>query len=105
MTPFQQTKLFLMHTTGLEKDALHIYVSLIVFLGTCLLFKWKPSSWKPWLAVLAAAVAGEMWDLHDTWTYNGRLWLMESWKDLWNTLMVPTILMLTARYTRIFRKG
>lgn len=104
MSPLQQTKLLLVEHLSLAKDALHIYVALTVFLGTCLLLRWKVAQWKPWLAVLAVAVIGETWDLRDSLVYHTRIDLWGNWKDLWNTMLVPTVLMLAARHTRVFRR-
>jgi hypothetical protein len=39
MSVFQETKILLVDTLGLSKDALHIYVSLIVFFGTAAIFR------------------------------------------------------------------
>ena len=104
MSPLQQTKRFLVEHLDLAKDALHIYVALTVFLGACLLFKWKAAQGKPWLLVLAVALTGEAWDLRDSLVYHTRIDLWGNWKDLWNTMLVPTVLMLAARYTRVFRR-
>jgi len=60
MSALQETKLWLVGHTGLAKDALHIYVALFLCLGSALAFRWRLSSWKPWLVVLAAALIGEM---------------------------------------------
>jgi hypothetical protein len=105
MSPLQQTKLFLVENLHLAKDALHIYVALIVFLGSCLLFKWRASRWKPWLAVLAAALLGEAWDVRDAVVYETGVNLWVNWKVVWNTMLLPTVLMLAARYSGVFRKG
>src|SRR5262245_49276632 len=94
MSPFQQAKFAIIEHVGLAKDALHIYVAVIVFLGSCLLFKWRASQWKPWLAVLAAALVGEIWDLRDSLVYDTPIKPWANWKDLWNTMLVPTVLML-----------
>lgn len=104
MSEFQQTKLAIVEHLGLAKDALHIYVAVIVFFGSCVLFKWKAGQWKPWLLVLAIALLGEAWDIRDTLVYNDKVWLAASWKDIWNTLLVPTVLMILARFTGIFDK-
>lgn len=104
MSPLQQTKLFIVEHLSLTKDALHIYVALIVFFGSCLLFKWKAAQWKPWLLVLAAALLGEAWDLRDSLVYDTPIRLAGNWKDIWNTMLVPTMLMLAARHTRVFGK-
>jgi hypothetical protein len=103
MSPLQQTKLVIVDHLGLAKDALHIYVALIVFLGGCLLFKWKATQWKPWCLVLAAALLGEAWDLRDSLAYGTPVHLAANGHDVWNTMLVPTVLMLAARYTRVFK--
>jgi hypothetical protein len=105
MSPLQQTKHYIVEHLGLAKDALHIYVALIVFFGCCLLFKWKAGQWKPWAAVLAAALLGEAWDLRDSVVYHTRVSLGGNVHDIWNTMLVPTVLMLATRYTALFRKG
>ena len=38
MSSYQQAKIALVDATGLSRDALHIYVALVVFFGGCLLF-------------------------------------------------------------------
>lgn len=102
MDEFETLKIFLVSHTGLAKDALHIYVSLAIFLGSCLIFKWKTRQWQPWCLVLAAALAGEAWDLLSTVSRNGPPQWDESWKDLWNTILVPTMLLVLSRTTTIF---
>jgi hypothetical protein len=105
MSPFQQTKLAIVHHLGLAKDALHIYVALIVFFGACLVFRWRVTQWKPLAAVLAAALLGEAWDLRDSLVYHTRVNLWGNGHDIWNTMLAPTMLMLAARYTTVFRRS
>jgi len=100
----QDVKMWLVETLHLAKDALHIYVALIVFFGACLLFRWKASQWKPWLCVLAAALVGEVWDLTDTYLTQELFDFEASVKDILNTMLVPTLLMVLARYTMVFGK-
>lgn len=104
MSSLQQSKMYLVGHLGLAKDALHIYVALTVFLGSCLLFKWKAAQWKPWAAVLAVALLGEAWDLRDSLVYHTPIKLWANWKDVWNAMLAPTLLMLAARHTRVFRR-
>ena len=52
-----------MGSTGLSKDALHVYVGLAVFLLA--LTRWRIGSLPPLLVVLTVALAGEVWDLID----------------------------------------
>ena len=61
----QAIKLTIVAATGMDKDALHIYVGLAVFFTVAVFFR-KPlrSPW-PWLAVLVIALAGELLDRRD----------------------------------------
>jgi thiol:disulfide interchange protein len=105
VSSYQQAKLYLVDNLHLAKDALHIYVALAVFFGACFLFRWKASQWKPLLAVLAVACAGEIWDLHDTLAAALPVDPAGHAKDIANTLLVPAIIVLLARYSRVFRKA
>jgi hypothetical protein len=105
MSPLQQLKWALVEHLHLSKDSLHIYVALSLFLGSALLLRWPIKSWKPWLLVLAAAIAGEAWDLRDSLVYGTRVYLLANLKDIFNTIFWPTVLMLLARKTRVLRRG
>ena len=105
ISSFQDAKLYVVEHLHLAKDALHIYVALAVFFGACIVFRWKATQWRPLLAVLAVACAGEAWDFYDTVTAGGTVDLHEHVKDIANTLLAPTIIVLVARYSRVFRKG
>lgn len=102
MSVLQQAKLFIVEHVHLAKDALHIYVALAVFVGACLLFGWKARDWKPWLLVLLTAIIGEAWDIRDSLSSNDPIYPWANWKDIWNTMLLPTVLMLTARFSSIF---
>jgi len=103
-SPLQAAKYWLVHHVGLAKDALHIYVALLLFLGSAAVFGWRLSGWRPWLVVFAAAIAGEVWDLRDSLVYRTPVVLAANWHDIWNTLFWPSALMLLARYTRLLRR-
>ena len=104
MSRFQQSKIWLMQMFGLPKDALHIYVGLIVFFAAAALFRWPLRSWKPLGAVLVAALAGETWDVIDTWTTGARPQWLRNWHDVWNTCFWPAVLFLLARHTRLLSR-
>ena len=104
MSQFQQTKIWLVQLFGLPKDALHIYVGLIVFFASAALFRWPLGSWKPLGAVLLAALAGETWDVIDTWNIGGRPRWLRNWHDVWNTCLWPAVLFLLARHTRLLSR-
>ncbi len=101
---FQQLKTLIVDHVGLAKDALHVYVALIVFLVVCRMFRWPASSWKPWLVVLAVALLGEALDLRHTLQRGYVVRFDYHWTDLWNTMLVPTVLVLVARYTDVFER-
>ena len=102
MSPLQDAKLWLIASLGLGRDALHIYVALLVMFGSALLFGWRLSSWRPWLLVAAAALAGEAWDIRDRLVAGVPVQLWGNWHDIWNTLFWPSVILLLARWTRLF---
>ncbi|RSY80610.1 hypothetical protein DAH66_15685 [Sphingomonas koreensis] len=102
---FQTAKFWLVDATGLAKDALHIHVGLIVFFAAALIFRWPLRSWRPWAAALAAALAGEAWDLWESLSEGRRILLWANWKDVWNTMLWPSAILLLARGTRLFGTG
>jgi hypothetical protein len=104
MSPFQNAKLILVEATNLSKDALHIYVGLGVMLLVVILFKKSLSDWRPLAAVAVASVAGEVWDLIDTFNHGTEPSWNANWKDIWNTMFWPTILFGLARFTRVLKR-
>jgi hypothetical protein len=103
MSSLQQAKLWVMAWTGLPKDALHIYVGLTVFLLAAALLRAPLRSLRPLAAVILVAVAGEAWDVADTWRGGARPAWSRNWHDLWNTCFWPAVLFLLARYTRLLK--
>jgi len=104
MSPFQQAKMALVELLGLPKDALHIYVGLALFLAAAALLRRPLGSLVPISAVLAAALAGEAWDLIDTHAAGARAHWDRNWHDIWNTCFWPAILFLLARYTKVLSR-
>ena len=99
----QAGKLWLAHHVDLTKDALHVYVALILFFGSGALLGWRLSRWRPWLLVLFVALLGETWDIRDSLVYRTPLIFRANLHDIWNTLFWPTVIMLLARHTRVLR--
>ena len=104
MSALQIVKLYLVDHLGLAKDALHIYVSLILMFGSALLFRWPLKSWKPWLLVLVAALAGEIWDIRDRMVGHIPQYYPGNWHDIWNTMFWPTAILFFARWTRVLSR-
>ncbi len=101
---FQSAKLAAIEATNLSKDALHIYVGLGVMLFVVIVLRKSLRDWQPLAAVLLAALAGEIWDVADTYTHGGTPCFDANWKDIWNTLFWPAVLFGLARFTRVLKR-
>jgi hypothetical protein len=93
-------KLWLVTATGLDMDGLHVHAGIIVQLVAALILRRSLRSPLPWLVVLVVALANEAYDLHyDPWPEAQHTrQIAESAKDVWNTLAMPTLLLLLARF-------
>ncbi len=94
---WQQIKEAIAYYTDLERDALHIYAALLVQVGGALVLRRRLSHWMPWAAVLLFAVGNEWLDTYgddraEPWELDAAL------HDLWNTMLLPTLLLLLARF-------
>jgi hypothetical protein len=99
----QSVKLTIVEVSHLSKDALHIYLGLGVFVVTALVFRKRiQSSLVPWLAVLLVASLGEIVDMHDDIKTLGYWRWAASLHDVLNTMFWPTVLLILARFTRLF---
>jgi hypothetical protein len=94
---WQQIKDTIALWTGLERDALHIYAALIAQVGWALIRRRSLAHWAPWAFVLALAGANELLDTFGDWRVES--WEIEaSLHDLWNTMLLPTLLLLLVRF-------
>jgi hypothetical protein len=93
-----EMKHWLEEWSGLGLDALHVHAGVLgQLVVAALLRKGLASPW-PWLFVLVAAVANEWWDLtYEIWPTRDDQWA-ESVRDTWNTMLLPTVLMILARF-------
>ena len=97
-------KNLLVDYVGLEKDAVHIHVALLLYILALWLFRQSRRSRFPWLFVFAIQSANEIHDLIYNWP-DGPAWaLSESAKDMWNTMLWPTVLLVVGRYTNWFSR-
>lgn len=97
----QHIKLMIAQTTGLSKDALHIYAGLLAFLLCALLLAKPLRSPAPWLAALGIAILGEVLDCADDLHYLGYWQWQASLHDIINTAFWPTAIYLLARFKRL----
>ncbi len=109
----RELKLIVEQYTGLDRDALHIHIALLLYLATALLFRQSRSSRLPWLVVFAFEIGNEAWDLLRNFNevrpvYGPDAFYLLEWresvKDLWNTMLWPTVLLLVGRYTNLFER-
>ena len=102
VTAFQTIKLVIIATTGLSRDALHIYTGLITMFMAALILRRPLRSMVPLVMVLLVASLGETIDLYDDIAFRGYWRWNASLHDLLNTMFWPTLILLLARYTTIF---
>ena len=95
---FETRKMSIIEATGLDKDALHIYFGLTLFL--IVRFAWRGrGGWiAAWLAVLAMACGGEWLDLTAEYSRSTIQPDAAHWHDIWNTMFWPTVLLLVGRW-------
>jgi cell shape-determining protein MreD len=107
---FQDLKLAIEQFSGLDKDALHIHAALLLYLVAMVAFRQTRRSRIPWLFVLLVELANEAADLFGLYAGYGLKETVgspqfgESAKDLWNTMLWPTVLLFLGRYTTLFRR-
>lgn len=90
----QLFKQYMVDGTGLAKDALHIYAGMVLFVGVRMVWRRRGGWLLGWLAALAAALVVEWLDIRmETAEANLRP-DAEHWKDIWNTMFWPTVLLL-----------
>lgn len=92
--------MWLESTTGLERDALHIYCALVIQFSLSLFFRRGLGSPWPWIIVLVVAVTNEYLDYQRVGESEASILFFkeEAFRDMWNTMLIPTVLMLIARF-------
>ena len=93
-------KIWLVQTLELDKDALHIYVALTVQCVTAIIIRRSFASPWPWLAALVVALLNEYFDYQGVGESAESIayYRAAAWHDMWNTMLLPTLLLLLGRY-------
>jgi hypothetical protein len=94
---YQNIKLHFLSLVHLSKDAVHIYIGLIVFIIYVVIFKKSLSSFKSLVPVLIIAVAMDAFDLWDDFHSLGHCRWGSSLYDIINTLFWPFILVILVK--------
>jgi hypothetical protein len=95
---FEDRKSWLVTASGLDKDALHIYFGLALFILVRLIWRWRGGWFVAWAAVLAMACGGEWLDITAEASKSAIRPDPEHWHDIWNTMFWPTVLLLIGRW-------
>ena len=95
---FEARKVSVIEATGLDKDALHIYFGMTLFLLVRLAWRRRGGWVVAWLAVLAMACGGELLDLTAEISKSAIQPDAAHWHDIWNTMFWPTVLLLVGRW-------
>ncbi|GAA0467259.1 hypothetical protein GCM10009096_05010 [Parasphingorhabdus litoris] len=93
-------KMWLESTTGLDRDVLHIYGAVLIQFFLALFFRRSLASPWPWITVLIAAAVNEYFDYQRVGNSpeSRAIFQAEGVKDMWNTMLIPTFLLLVARF-------
>ena len=86
-------------STGLDRDSLHIYAGVGVQLAVALCIRGSLASSIPWLFVALAACGNEYYDymfVSDA-AYASGIYVDEAFRDIWNTMLLPTLFLFIAR--------
>ena len=101
---WHEAKLFVEHSIGFSFDVLHVLAGMIALLLVAVLLRRPVSSWWPWSVVLVVAIMNELLDLSVEQWPNPGMQYGESVKDLLLTMVLPTVLLVTARkLPRLYR--
>lgn len=83
--------------SGISRDALHIHLGLVAMLLAAALLRTGIGSLLVWLLVLLLTLANEAYDLwYEQWPELD-LQLQEGARDVWNTMLQPTLLLILTR--------
>lgn len=98
MWSWHDAKMFIEQSIDFSSDALHVFVGVIIQLSAAFVLKRPISDWRLWFVVLMLISLNEFIDLQVEHWPKRTMQYGESAKDLILTLVLPTILLFTARY-------
>ena len=82
--------------TGLTMDALHVHAGVLGQMAMAVLLRRSLASPWPWLLILGAELANEGSDLTAEIWPDRNMQYAESIRDVWNTMLLPTVLLVLA---------
>lgn len=81
--------------TGLPDSTLHAHAGMAILVLAALVLRRKPWNWRCWLTVLVIETINEAYDLLQPFYPTDEGNLPASWFDMWNTMLWPTVILLT----------
>jgi hypothetical protein len=99
LTQWIETKRFLEQAVAVSNESLHIFGGVLILFASATVLRKPVSNRWPWLVVLTLACLNELVDLRSPrWPHDGARF-GESVKDVFVTMLVPSMLLFTARKT------
>ena len=96
-------KMIVERAGAVSPDALHVIAGVAIQLLFAISFRKPLSSWIPWLSVLASLLFNETVDIWVERWPSLAMQLAESGKDVLLTMLLPTALMLSSRWSPTLR--
>ncbi len=94
-----EAKVFLEESVAVSTESLHVVAGVLIQLLAAALLRKPVSSASPWLVVLAIASVNEFMDLSIEQWPRPAMQFGEGVNDLLVTMLLPTVLLITARKT------
>lgn len=88
---------------GLSPDAMHIHMSILIFVAWTLVLRTKYEDWRPWILTFLVECANEAIDMSQPGGSPEANWDATR-HDLINTMIAPTIVLIGARISRRIKK-
>ena len=86
---FETTKTLITSVTHIQRDALHVHVGLVTFLGMAVIFRGERRFRYAWLTLVAVTLLGEAFDTINRLIDGKMPGVRDSAKDVFNTLLWP----------------
>jgi hypothetical protein len=106
VTDWLHLKTQIVATIGLDRDALHVYASVLIQFAVAIALRRSIGNWLPWLAVLMAACGNEVLDVGvEVWP-DPAMQAAQAVHDIVNSMILPTLLVAAVRLgpPRLFGK-
>lgn len=91
-------KTLIRDSMGLSNDALHIHIALLILLASAALYRMRPDRIQPWLTVMLFEFINEYSDLLYSTEEDAAVRWSESWHDIGNTMLWPTVILVLGRW-------